>query len=54
MKAWKNILLLGMLWIGWFLLTQWVLPYFGAPSCTSGSCSIVPQPAGSFHQLKIH
>jgi hypothetical protein len=49
MKAWKVVFLLSVLWIGWFLLSQWALPYLGAPSCSTGSCCVVPQ--GNFHQI---
>jgi len=41
--TWKEFLIFGGIFIGWFFLVRWVLPYFGVPTCMSGSCS-VPRP----------
>lgn len=42
--TWKEVLIFSGVFVGWFLLVRWVLPYFGVPTCMSGSCS-VPRPS---------
>jgi hypothetical protein len=29
--------------MAWFILSRWVLPWFGVPTCMGGNCA-VPQP----------
>jgi hypothetical protein len=31
----------------WIVLSRWVLPWFGVPTCMSGSCSLGPPPTVS-------
>ncbi len=34
----KDLLLVLGLVAGWFVLSRWVLPWLGVPTCMSGSC----------------
>ncbi|HIQ22948.1 MAG TPA: hypothetical protein EYH34_17115 [Planctomycetes bacterium] len=39
----------GWLWLlaflaAWIVLNRWVLPWFGVPTCMSGSCRVYQQP----------
>ena len=43
--SWKEVLIFGGVFVGWFLMVRWVLPYFGVPTCMSGSCSTPPRQA---------
>lgn len=37
-------LFLGVI-VAWFVLSRWVLPWFGINTCMSGSCGVDPRPA---------
>ena len=37
-------LLLGVI-VVWFVLSRWVLPWFGVNTCMSGACGVDPRPA---------
>lgn len=36
-------LFLGVI-VAWFVLSRWVLPWFGINTCMSGSCGVDPRP----------
>jgi len=39
-------LVLGVL-VAWFVLSRWVLPWLGVPTCMSGACAVDPCPTAT-------
>lgn len=43
--SWEELgILLGVL-VAWIVLSRWVLPFFGVPTCMSGACTVDRRPA---------
>jgi len=39
-------LVLGVL-LAWFVLSRWVLPWLGVPTCMSGACAVDSRPTAT-------
>jgi hypothetical protein len=51
--SWTELGLPFGIFLLWFVLARWVLPWFGVPTCMSGACGADRHAAGSEEPLEL-